>query len=143
MSRVNHARISILTAMVPRKRKIREPHGATLFCAFSSGGFRTARIERARFSCALCEQEGHLAAPSPSCRRYLHLSCDRDLRYRTRVVEHSFTCPFCGEEITMVLDLSVHRHTYVEDCEVCCNPLEISYTVEDEVLISFEAKSSE
>lgn len=43
----------------------------------------------------------------------------------------------------MVLDLSVHRHTYIEDCEVCCNPLEISYVVEDEVLVQFEAKSLE
>ena len=63
-----------------------------------------------------------------------NLSCDRDLRYRTCVVEHSFICPFCGEEISMVLDLSVRRHTYVEDCEVCCNSLEISYTVEDDSL---------
>jgi hypothetical protein len=58
-------------------------------------------------------------------------------------VEHFFTCPSCGAEISMVLDLSVHHHTYVEDCEVCCNPLEISYTVEDEVLENFEAKSLE
>ena len=36
-------------------------------------------------------------------------------QYRTCVVEHSFICPFCGEEISMVLDLSVRRHTYVED----------------------------
>ena len=43
----------------------------------------------------------------------------------------------------MVLDSSVRRDHYIEDCEVCCNPIEISYTVEDEVLISFEAKSSE
>jgi hypothetical protein len=59
------------------------------------------------------------------------------------VVEHSFTCPFCGEEISMVLDLSVHQHSYVEDCEVCCNPLEISYTVEDDALAQFEAKCLE
>ena len=45
--------------------------------------------------------------------------------------------------ISMVLDPSVRRDRYVEDCEVCCNPIEISYTVEDEVLIFFEAKSSE
>ncbi|MCC2641132.1 MAG: hypothetical protein K0S45_1545 [Nitrospira sp.] len=41
----------------------------------------------------------------------------------------------------MVLDLSVKRHTYIEDCEVCCSPLEISYVVEDETLAQFEAKS--
>ena len=79
----------------------------------------------------------------PSCPCLRHLSCDRGLGYRICVMEHSFTCPFCGEEISMVLDPSVRRHTYVEDCEVCCNPIEISYTVEDEVLTSFEAKSSE
>ena len=28
----------------------------------------------------------------------------------------------------MVLDLSVRKQTYVEDCEVCCNPIEITYT---------------
>ncbi len=43
----------------------------------------------------------------------------------------------------MVLDLSAHPHTYVEDCEVCCNPVEISYAVEDETLAYFEAKSVE
>ena len=40
----------------------------------------------------------------------------------------------------MVLDLSVPRQTYVEDCEVCCNPIEISYTAQDEDLVSFAAK---
>jgi transcription elongation factor Elf1 len=55
-------------------------------------------------------------------------------------VEHFFRCPYCGEEISMVLDLSVRRQTYVEDCEVCCNPIEISYSVEDDALSSFAAK---
>jgi Cysteine-rich CPXCG len=40
----------------------------------------------------------------------------------------------------MVLDLSVRRQTYVEDCEVCCNPIEISYAVEDDTLSDFAAK---
>jgi transcription elongation factor Elf1 len=55
-------------------------------------------------------------------------------------VEHFFNCPYCGEEISMVLDLSVRRQTYVEDCEVCCNPIEITYAVEDDTLSSFAAK---
>jgi transcription elongation factor Elf1 len=58
-------------------------------------------------------------------------------------VEHSFDCPYCGEEITMVLDTSVPRQTYVEDCEVCCHPIEISFTVEDESLTEFNAKTLE
>jgi hypothetical protein len=40
----------------------------------------------------------------------------------------------------MVLDLSVRRQTYVEDCEVCCNPIEVSYTVQDDALADFNAK---
>ena len=55
-------------------------------------------------------------------------------------MEHYFFCPSCGEEISMVLDLSVRRQTYVEDCEVRCNPIEISYSVEDGALSSFGAK---
>jgi hypothetical protein len=43
----------------------------------------------------------------------------------------------------MVLDLSVRRQTYVEDCEVCCNPIEVSYTVEDDALADFRAKTLE
>lgn len=43
----------------------------------------------------------------------------------------------------MVLDLSVRRQCYVEDCEVCCNPIEISYSVQDEELVSFEARKLE
>lgn len=41
----------------------------------------------------------------------------------------------------MVLDLSVSRQTYVEDCEVCCKPIEISFTVEGDDLEGFHAKA--
>ena len=41
----------------------------------------------------------------------------------------------------MILDLSVQRQTYVEDCEVCCNPIEISYAVEDDSISSFVARA--
>ena len=41
----------------------------------------------------------------------------------------------------MVLDLSVRRQAYVEDCEVCCKPIEIRYRVEDESLAEFEART--
>ncbi|HWY07105.1 MAG TPA: CPXCG motif-containing cysteine-rich protein [Candidatus Acidoferrales bacterium] len=54
-------------------------------------------------------------------------------------MEHSFNCPYCGEEISMVLDLSVRSQSYVEDCEVCCNPIEISYSVQDDTLAEFAA----
>ena len=58
-------------------------------------------------------------------------------------MEYSFTCPHCGEEISVVLDLSVQRQSYIEDCEVCCRPIEIRYAVEDGALVEFAANSTE
>ncbi len=40
----------------------------------------------------------------------------------------------------MVLDTSVKTQTYVEDCEVCCNPIQVRYSVEDDTITDFEAK---
>jgi transcription elongation factor Elf1 len=56
-------------------------------------------------------------------------------------VEHYFTCPHCGEQISMVLDPSILRQSYVEDCEVCCRPIELSYTVEDDTVANFTARA--
>ncbi|MFQ5451477.1 MAG: CPXCG motif-containing cysteine-rich protein [Nitrospinaceae bacterium] len=43
--------------------------------------------------------------------------------------EKFFSCPYCGQTISAVLDLSVNGQIYIEDCEVCCHPLEIRYSV--------------
>jgi hypothetical protein len=43
----------------------------------------------------------------------------------------------------MVLDTSVVRQTYIEDCEVCCRPIEVTYVVEDGELVEFGAKGEE
>lgn len=55
-------------------------------------------------------------------------------------MEHFFSCPYCWEEISMVVDTSVRSQTYVEDCEVCCHPIEIHYAIEDGEMVHFEAK---
>lgn len=54
--------------------------------------------------------------------------------------EYFFQCPYCWEEISMLIDLSVHQQTYVEDCEVCCNPIEVSVGVEEGMITTFEAR---
>lgn len=57
--------------------------------------------------------------------------------------EHFFQCPYCWQNISMILDASIHRQTYIEDCEVCCNPIEISPVFEANELISFSCTSIE
>jgi transcription elongation factor Elf1 len=49
------------------------------------------------------------------------------LLYHAFLAEREFACPYCGQDISMVLDLSVGRQSYVEDCEVCCKPIEIGH----------------
>ncbi len=55
--------------------------------------------------------------------------------------EHFFQCPFCWESISVLLDPSVRYQKYVEDCEVCCNPMEIEVNFEDGELVSFNSES--
>lgn len=47
-------------------------------------------------------------------------------------------CPHCWQEISMLLD-PAYSQTYVEDCEVCCNPIELKVIFEGGELAGFEA----
>ena len=55
------------------------------------------------------------------------------------MLEHFFLCPYCWEEISMLMDTSVTKQTFVEDCEVCCNPIEVTLQFRSNELIAFEA----
>ncbi|CAM2008526.1 CPXCG motif-containing cysteine-rich protein [Acanthopleuribacter pedis] len=55
--------------------------------------------------------------------------------------ETFFTCPTCWQRISMLLDTSVAHQRYIEDCEVCCNPIEIAYQVEHGEIVSFQAEA--
>ena len=41
-------------------------------------------------------------------------------------------CPYCGEMITVHLDLSVGTSSYIEDCQVCCQAIQFNLNVADE-----------
>lgn len=45
--------------------------------------------------------------------------------------EIPLTCPWCWETVSVVVDLSAPEQAYIEDCEVCCRPIEIRVQVED------------
>ncbi|WP_435623480.1 CPXCG motif-containing cysteine-rich protein [Flagellimonas sp.] len=55
------------------------------------------------------------------------------------MLEHFFQCPYCWEEISFLLDRSVSSQIYVEDCEVCCNPIEVSCEFQYDELVFFES----
>jgi len=41
-------------------------------------------------------------------------------------------CPYCGESYETVVDLSAGSQRYVEDCAVCCRPIEVTLQVGDD-----------
>ncbi|HXC60638.1 MAG TPA: CPXCG motif-containing cysteine-rich protein [Steroidobacteraceae bacterium] len=42
------------------------------------------------------------------------------------------TCPYCGEVLTVKLDLSAGSQSYIEDCQVCCQPMQIALCVAED-----------
>lgn len=53
--------------------------------------------------------------------------------------ENEVKCPFCGEFFTILVDTSVDRQSYVEDCFVCCRPIQFTVVCEQGELISVDA----
>jgi hypothetical protein len=40
-------------------------------------------------------------------------------------------CPYCGEEFETSVDASAGLCSYVEDCQVCCQPIEMELRVDE------------
>jgi hypothetical protein len=40
-------------------------------------------------------------------------------------------CPYCGEQFDIEVDLSAGSFSYVEDCQVCCQPIDLAGDVDE------------
>ena len=38
-------------------------------------------------------------------------------------------CPYCGENFELIVDASESEQRYIEDCYVCCAPIQFTVTV--------------
>ena len=45
--------------------------------------------------------------------------------------EFTVRCPYCGEDVEIYVEPDV-RGTFVQDCEVCCNPWRLRVSGDDE-----------
>ena len=45
--------------------------------------------------------------------------------------EMELMCPYCGEILTVLVDCSLEAQSYVEDCQVCCQPIVLDVSVND------------
>jgi len=57
--------------------------------------------------------------------------------------EAFFICPYCGQQISMLLEGLYGKQSYIEDCETCCNPIEITFNIEDGELLDLRAERAQ
>ncbi len=58
--------------------------------------------------------------------------------------EAFFICPHCWERVSILTDVSMDgRFQFVEDCEVCCNPLAFVVVVRDGGVVVLEAEPAQ
>ena len=48
----------------------------------------------------------------------------------TPLVETEIACPHCGESFPLLVDTTQGEQTLVEDCSVCCRPIELTIVCE-------------
>lgn len=60
---------------------------------------------------------------------------------RTEAVE--IQCPYCGERIEISVDCSLENQSYIEDCQVCCRPIEIAVAMDEAGKPSVEVSSED
>ena len=54
------------------------------------------------------------------------------------MLEEYFDCPHCWENQLKMVDPSVNNQNFIEDCEVCCNPIDFQIIIENNEVIFFQ-----
>jgi hypothetical protein len=49
-------------------------------------------------------------------------------------------CPYCGEQIELEIDCTISQQEYVEDCQVCCQPINLRVTIGEEGELQVEVR---
>ncbi len=49
-------------------------------------------------------------------------------------------CPYCGQQLSLSVDCSVVHQDYIEDCHVCCQPINVTVQVSDDGEVSVSAR---
>ena len=57
-----------------------------------------------------------------------------------QLIEVALQCPYCWEKITLLVDGSIEIQEYIEDCEVCCRPIDFKIEVGKQGLATVEAR---
>ena len=53
------------------------------------------------------------------------------------MIEYYFDCPHCLVIQLKLIDSSINNQSFIEDCEVCCNPLDFNLSIQNNNIVSF------
>ena len=59
------------------------------------------------------------------------------------MIEHFYTCPWCWPRVSLLIDAGVDRFEGIEDCEVCCNPIQFTIELENGRVVRFTAQKAQ
>ena len=57
-----------------------------------------------------------------------------------RLIETTVQCPYCWETFVLLVDGSQDHQEYVEDCEVCCRPIDFIVALDEDDELSVQAR---
>jgi transcription elongation factor Elf1 len=52
------------------------------------------------------------------------------------IIDKRIHCPFCAEPMSIVIDLSAGDQSYIEDCQVCCQPMQVTFETDQGELLT-------
>jgi hypothetical protein len=62
---------------------------------------------------------------------------------RMEAQEQTFPCPYCWQVTSVEVDPTISSQTFIEDCQVCCQPIEIKCTCVDGAISEFDTSRSQ
>ena len=54
--------------------------------------------------------------------------------------EQVVSCPYCGESTHVLIDYEEVGHQYIEDCQVCCRPINFTVSLDSAGHLSVSAR---
>lgn len=55
---------------------------------------------------------------------------------------HGVRCPYCGERFDTLIDATSGAATYIEDCQICCQPIEYELHVDAHGVVGLSVRRS-
>jgi hypothetical protein len=56
------------------------------------------------------------------------------------LIETRVQCPYCWERFSLLVDASVDTQAYVEDCEICCRPIDFIVDIDELEQVRVQAR---